>query len=156
LKLIAYRSRSRYEIIEDLRGKGFSPHIADRAAAELSERGWLDDDKLARDTVIQCQRANKGWSRIYAELRKRGIERELAEDNLCEYFDTGKENEAARRLLQKNLAACGSPPSESDIERAARRLSSRGFSPSAVANALHEVLHGSVTREEQGFLDTDS
>jgi SOS response regulatory protein OraA/RecX len=130
---------------------GFTPHIVETAVAELSERGWLDDGGLARDTVIQCQRANKGRSRVYAELRKRGIERELAEDSMCEYFDCEKENEAARQLFSKSIAACAYPPTDADIERAARRLSSRGFSPSAVANALHEAVHGSAIAGEQGF-----
>lgn len=156
LKLLAYRSRSRYEIISDLLDRGFSPHIVDRVVIELSDGDWLDDNKLARDIVIQCQRANKGRSRIYAEMRKRGIERELAEENLRDHFDPLKENEAASSLLAKNLAVCPHPPMEADIERAARRLSSRGFSPAAVANALDEIVHGSVTGMEQGFLDTDS
>jgi regulatory protein len=119
-----------------LRNKGFSLQVVEGVVEELEERGLLEDACLARDMVMNGQRANKSRSRIYADLRKRGIDRDIAEESLQSCFDPEKEREAATCLLQKSLYTSSSPPTEADIERAARRLSGRGFSPSAVLNAL--------------------
>lgn len=154
--MLARRSRSRQEIAIDLDGKGFTSQTIEDVIGELLERGWLDDEKLAGDIILGCQRANKGWSRIYADLSKRRIDRELIEESLSKYFDPEKECATAKYLVQKNLATCPSPPEKADIERAARRVSGRGFSPPSVASALDELVRGDTTGRKQGFLDTDS
>ena len=119
-----------------MRNKGFSLQVVEEVVEKLEEKGLLEDVCLAQDMVTGGQRANKSRSRIYADLRKRGIDRDIAEESLQSYFDPEKEREAAARLLHKSLYTSSSPPTEADIERAARRLSGRGFSPSAVSNAL--------------------
>ena len=79
LKMLSHRSRSRYEISADLREKGFSQEVINRVIEDLQDRGWLDDSELAHDIISYGQDRNKGWMRIYADLRRRGIERRIAE-----------------------------------------------------------------------------
>ena len=103
------------------------------------ERGWLDDEELARSIVHGGQKANKGWPRIYGDLRRRGITRELAEESLRNHFDYRKERESARRLLRDELGASPPLPGDGDMERAVRRMARRGFSPSAIAGAVDDL-----------------
>ena len=153
--MLAYRSRSLREIASDLAAKGFSAETIEEVTDELELKGLLDDEKLAQDIVLGGQKSDRGRSRIYADLRKRGIDRELAEESLEIHFDPEKECESAKYLVRRNLVSCRPPVSEDDIERAARRVSTRGFSPAAVASALHEIAGDEATGREQGFLDTD-
>jgi regulatory protein len=140
--MLSYRSRSCTEIKDDLCGKGFPAKTIDSIVSELAERGLIDDRLLARDLVASGQRARKSRSRIYADLRKRGFDREMTEEALATCFDPEMERRAAGETMRKLLHSGSSPPTEDDIERAARRLSSRGFTPSAVAQAIYDMRGG--------------
>ena len=91
--MLSYRSRSGFEIRGDLRKKGFSQEVINKVIEDLQERGWLDDRELAHDIISYGQDRNKGWMRIYADLRRRGIERSLAEESLERYYDVDKARE---------------------------------------------------------------
>jgi SOS response regulatory protein OraA/RecX len=154
--MLSYRSRSRQEIVSDLCDRGFSIDVVTGVVSELEEKGLVGDACLARDMVMSGQRSNKSRSRIYADLRKRGIAREIAEDSLFAYFDEDEECEAAARVLRKMLPETGLPPQDGEKERAARRLSGRGFPASAVAYALNDALIARHSPGESPFLDTYS
>ncbi len=142
LQMLSYRSRSRREIVADLAGRGCSTEIVEEVVSELEEKGLIGDAALAQDIVSGGQRAGKSRSRIYAVLRRRGISRETADEALEAHFDLDEECEAATREIRKMLPITSGPPGAEDLERAARRLSSRGFSAPAVARALKETASG--------------
>jgi regulatory protein len=140
LRMLAYRSRSCQEIAADLNGKGFCPEITMEVIHDLEEKGLVGDASLARDIVAAGQRCNKSRSRIYSDLRRRGIEREAAEESLDVYFDQEEECRAAARIMSRMLSSADSDSAGDDIEKAARKLSGRGFSGHAVAYALKDAL----------------
>ena len=139
-----------------MRRKGFSPDAIDVVVAELETKGLLGDALLARDLIESGQKASKSRSRVYADLRKRGIARELAEDSLNAYFDPEMEREAAVRLVRKTFDAAPVPLSRAEMESEGKRLSRRGFSPYAVSGALSHTPDNSGENGETAFLDTDS
>jgi regulatory protein len=153
--MLAYRSRSRQEIAADLGGKGFRAEIIDETIHELEEKGLIGDASLAHDIVMAGQRCNKSRSRIYSDMRRRGIEREAAEESLDAFFDQEEECKAAMLMMRRLLSSTASLPTADDIEKAARKLSGRGFSGNAVAHALREASSRlSDTPGESAFLDT--
>ncbi len=156
IKLLSCRSRTHYELAQRLRGKGFSEEVVEDVAAELVERGLLDDARLARDIVCNGQIANKSRSRIYSELRRRGISRELAEESIQSFFDPEREREAAALLLEKYLPLSPGSAAKGEIEKAVTRLSARGFSHSAIADVLSGIRDDGDYDHMSRFLDTDS
>jgi SOS response regulatory protein OraA/RecX len=154
--MLAYRSRSSSEIASDLREKGYTQDIVESVVADLLERDLLDDQALARDMVLLGQRADKGWAKILADLRKRGIGRNLAEESLQGYFDHDMERESVNRLARQCLSGCGSPPEETEVDRIARKICRKGFSPAMVISAIREMTRDGSGCSDGGFLDTDS
>lgn len=146
--MLSYRARSRQEIGSDLRRKGFAVDTVDAVVRELEEKGLICDTILARDIVSAGQGAGKSRSKIYADLRRRGIARETVEDSLEEYFDVDEECEAALREMRKLLRVASGQSRDEEIERAARRLSGRGFCTAAVARAMKESVGGAHTPDE--------
>ncbi|MBN2025862.1 MAG: RecX family transcriptional regulator [Actinobacteria bacterium] len=122
-----------------LREKGFSKEIVDDINTELEDKGLIDDSCLARDIIASGQRANRSRSRIYAELRRRGITREEAEESLDHGFDPERERKAAAELMYRNLSCLPGSANKSDIEKISRRLFRRGFSASAIAGAVEDM-----------------
>jgi SOS response regulatory protein OraA/RecX len=120
------------------------------------EQGLLDDARLAREVVAAGQRAGRGRSRIYTDLRKRGIEREQAEEILLECFDPEMERQAAVKFVLKQLDNCPHTPTETDMKRFARKASAKGFLSSSIVKALKEAEQEVATYSERGFLDTDN
>ncbi len=139
LNMLSYRSRSRHEIFSDLRGRGFSEEIAGGIVSELESKGLVCDVLLARDIISGGQRSGRSRARIYAELRRRGIDRQTIDESLHSCFDQEVECEAAARLLSGMIAEGQTSRADFDLERAARRLSGRGFSPAAITYALGHV-----------------
>ena len=156
LKMLSYRSRSGYEITADLREKGFSQEVINRVIDDLMERGWLDDRELAHDIISYGQDKNKGWMRIYADLRRRGIERSLAEESLERYYDDDEARESLRWLVQENLSAYSSPPCKTEMDAIIRRISRQGFLPLAVKDKISDLSRDKGWEEiHAGLLDSD-
>ncbi len=156
VKLLSYRSRTRQEIVSGLCGKGFPPRVAEDVAEELAAKGLLDDARLSRDMIESCQDAGRSRSRTYADLRRRGIGRETAEESLRAFFDPEREREAAFAMLRKSLSGRLASFPEPDMESAARKLCRSGFSASVVANAINRMKGEVSGLLEAPFLDTDT
>lgn len=156
IKMLSYRSRTYCELVEGLRRKGIPENIVVGVAAELEDRGLLDDSRLARDIVCGGQTAGKSRSRIYSEMRRRGIAREVAEESMRIFFDAEREREEVYRLLLSSLPFPPVSAGKGDIQKAARRLSARGFSASAIADVIGDIQDGGSGAGMLRFLDTDS
>lgn len=154
LAMLSRRSRSREEIVRDLSGKGYEDCVVESVVSGLETRNLLDDVSLSRDIVRECQRNGKSRSRIYAELRRRGIGREQSEESMKSYFDPSLEEKAALRLMRGMIGGHACALDDKELRKAARRLCARGFSISAVSNALDLVRNGAYRNGKEPFLDT--
>lgn len=136
---MAYRSQSSLEITSDLSEKGFPVDIVSRVIEELLDRGLLDNAALARDIILLDQRMNRGRARIYADLRKRGIERSLAEESLDEFYDIEMERKSIVHLLRQITLHGASDLDESQLNKITRKVSGRGFPPGIVRDMIREM-----------------
>ncbi len=155
LGVLSRRSRSREEMARALGAKGYAEDVVEGVIVELESRRLLDDAALSRDIVREGQRRDRGRARVYADLRRRGIARELCEECLATHFDPSLEEAAALRRLGALLGACGQPRDEEELRKAARKLSARGFSPSAVRGAIACAENGALHDGAGTFLDTE-
>jgi regulatory protein len=80
LKLVARRDHFRAELVEKLRRKGFDEGEIGTAIARLDELALLDDEALAQ-RFVEFRSVDRGWGprRLEMELRKRGVDGNLAE-----------------------------------------------------------------------------
>ncbi|MCG9894508.1 MAG: recombination regulator RecX [Fimbriimonadaceae bacterium] len=123
--LLKRRDRSCYEVREALERAGHPPEEIAAALARLSERGYLNDARLAESEAERLR--GKGWGplRVAAEMQKRGLPP-------VEF--QGDEAEDARLALEEAGRISQGPA------RAARWLLSRGFNQEAVERVVSELF----------------
>ncbi len=83
LALLTRRERSRDELIRALIARGTSPDDAETMVAQLSERGWQDDDRFAGALARTRAAAGYGPERIRYELSRHGIDELASADALA-------------------------------------------------------------------------
>ncbi|WP_445257240.1 regulatory protein RecX [Nocardioides aurantiacus] len=112
------RARTRSELADKLASKGVPDDVGHRLLDRFEEVGLVDDAAFAREWVEQRQRG-KGLARraLAQELRRKGVEDEVAQEAL-EEVDADTEEESARRLVRAKLRSV----SALDRDRATRRL----------------------------------
>lgn len=141
LEMLSYRSRSHKEVAKDLEKREFEPEVIEEVLQQLHRYGYLDDLKLALNIIERCQEANKGWARIYSEMRRKGIDRETAEESLERHYDEDKAEDSLFFLVEESLSGFTDYPLESEVEAIARKLNRRGFPPSSTRNAVYRVVN---------------
>ncbi len=151
LRLLTVRARSRRELGRRLRRKDFPASVVDPCLDELEAQGLLDDDAFARAVVRDRVRLSpRGPGRLLQELRKHGVDDDVADAALAEVFAEEEVSvhelarEAAlgwlRRQSASVAAALALDERTDERERARRRLhgylARRGFNGSAAMEGL--------------------
>jgi regulatory protein len=160
MRLIETRPRSIAELRQRLRVKRCSDPAIDHAIARLSDLGLLDDAAFSR-TWVENRRAfrPRGSLALRAELRRKGVARELIDAALAEEDDAedGADQEAARALALARSALrryAASPDRFSFQRRLGAYLQRRGFSLDTIRPILDqlwaEVQAGKDCAEEEG------
>ncbi len=103
LDALTGQARSRKELSDKLAKKLVPVEIAERLLDRFEEVGLIDDEAFARLWVSHRQ-PGKGLARraLAQELRRKGVDDEVAREVLDE-VDPADEEEAARRLVRKKL-----------------------------------------------------
>lgn len=123
---VSYLERSEYssELLKrKLKQKGHSPNVIQKALDYVQFRGWLSNERYAgaflrNRSISRCE----GRSRLLAELQHRGINREIAEKALDEFFEQKSETQLLAKAVAK-LKKRGKTPEQ--IQQSLIRL---GFS----------------------------
>lgn len=128
---LSYRALSAQALREKLTDKGYPEEAAEYAVAWLSERGLLNDGKLAESVVRSYERRGYGQMRIRQELKKRGIERDCADEAL-DAFEADVDKMTV--LLDKRLR--GDLTDRKEIDKAVAALQRRGYRWEDIREAL--------------------
>ena len=124
LRLLEFRAHSLWELRRKLADAGAAPEDIDRVAEFVCEYRLVDDEAYAERLASDLARLKKfGRHRIFAELSRRGIDREIIENTL-ENLDTD-EREALVPLMIKKL---GGDFDRKSRDRAFRYFAARGYS----------------------------
>lgn len=110
LRALDSRPRSTYELRDKLRRKEFAPEVIERAIERLDTLGLVDDASFARRWVENRQYMKpRGKGALRDELRRKGIEREIADAVLGDEELVGDQAEQAmavgRSALHKYASA---------------------------------------------------
>lgn len=116
------------QVMKKLVAKGASPGSAEAVCARLKDSGMIDDARYCE--LFVSTHPDLGFARLRMELLKRGVEIGLVEE--CLVLDPGAETDRAVALA---LGWSGF----ADARKIAGRLSRRGFSSSAISEAVRRA-----------------
>lgn len=131
---LARREHSRAELAKKLSAHGTQEEI-DSVLNSLQDVKLLSDQRFAA-AFIRSRAERFGVGRLRQELRQRGVEGELAEQEL-KTEDLPAEIERARVVWQKKFD--GQPADVREWAKQARFLQSRGFSSDIIRRVLKET-----------------
>jgi regulatory protein len=138
-RFLSYGSRSVNEVRRYLCDKGLSD-FQDTVIERLTNAGLLDDECLVESWILQrADLKSLGRIRIRVELLKKGIDPQLINSKLDQFYDPEMEklralNAASRRINQlKDLAP------ETVNRRIYSYLKNKGFEDSAIREAIERI-----------------
>jgi regulatory protein len=134
LHFLGYRARSRSEVRDRLRRYGYGEDTVGAVIGRLEELGYLDDEEFAR-TVVREKARRYGPRRVSADLRRSGVDAELAQDIVEEEFAERSEVEAARSVAARRYNRRGS---DAEARRVYGFLMRRGYSADVCAEVARE------------------
>ena len=152
LRLLADRARTRQELAQALRRKGVPDDAAGTVLERFDEVGLIDDAAFAGQWV-RSRHNNKGLARraIAMELRRKGVDEEVAGEALAE-VDTESEENRARQLVDRKLRTVPADTPE-QRKKAAQRLvgmlARKGYGGGVAYRVVREALaaHGADVDE---------
>jgi regulatory protein len=153
LRLLTSAPRTRAQLAAALRRRRVPDEIAESVLARFAEVGLIDDAAFAR-AWVESRHHSRGLARraLAAELRQRGIadgEVRAAVDSL------GPQDEmaAARRLVQKRMAATRGRPLPTRARQLLGMLARKGYSAGLAAQVVREALEQEEADDPDARLD---
>lgn len=140
LVLLGYRARTRSELRFRLARKGFDAALVEETLETLERSGLVDDEEFTR-SWIEARTGSRpmGPARIAAELRQKGVDRELVEEGL-QALDRDRILDLALTVGRQKAEQLRGE----DLRAARRKLGNtllrRGFSWDICARVLDIVL----------------
>jgi regulatory protein len=129
LGYLGYRARSEKEVRDRLLRYGHGEEVVESVVGRLGELGYLDDEDFAR-TVAREKARRYGPRRVLGDLRKSGVDAELARDVVDEEFAGRSEMEEARSVAAQRYNRGGS---DAQARRVYGFLVRRGYSSEVCA-----------------------
>ncbi|WP_240746667.1 regulatory protein RecX [Cryptosporangium phraense] len=140
LRLLTTRPRTRSELATALAKRNIPAEAADAVLDRFGEVGLIDDAAFARAWVETRQRGRGlGRSALAGELRKKGVDREIVQEAL-DQIDPSDDLDAARRLVEKKLAATRGQPADKRARRLVGMLARRGHPAGVAYRVVREAL----------------
>ena len=127
LSILGYRARAKGELHERLVRAGYAGETAAIVVTRLEELGYLDDEKFARNLAGDQANKKYGPRRILDNLRRVGVDEEIAREAVNEQFVERSEYQtaltAARRRYNTEEKGC-----DAQVRRVYGFLMRRGYS----------------------------
>lgn len=125
LSFLGYRPRSRVEVVQNLRAKGYDEAVIEQVVAQLVQQNYVDDAAFSQFWVENREQFRPRSARaIRHELQQKGVERSLIDDALANL----DEDEAAWAAVEPKLARWQGLGEAAFEQKIAGFLARRGFS----------------------------
>ncbi len=137
LRILTGRDHSRYELVQKLKQRGFSPDIIEKVVLECQRLDYVDDNRTSRVYIRQLMRKGYGAKRIRLELKRKGLSERPDQGVISQMISDIDELEVAGRIFKKNIKRF-----EREIDPRKRKnkiyrfLLARGFSAETIGNLL--------------------
>lgn len=150
LRQLAAAPRSRAELARAMARKGVPAEVAERVLDRFTEVGLVDDAAYAEMLVRSKQSSRRLARRALAEeLRRRGVDQEVAADALAQVSDEDEE-QAARELVAKRLRGMAGLEPAVQRRRLAGALARKGYSGAVAMRVIGAALEADPA---DGLLD---
>lgn len=140
IKIIERSYKTEKEIRDKLKQKGYEEKQINKSIEFLKEYNFLNDNTYAK-AFIKDKLASKGTQKIKYDLMKKGISKEIIEENLLK-VDKNEEKEVALNLARKKYESIRK--NESDNYKLSgklyRFLISRGYGYNLVKDIVKEIM----------------
>ena len=137
IRYLAYRDRSRHEIICYLKKKNFSSNAVDKTLVFLENNNYIDDQRFATQFgKFRIENKKIGKLRLEQELKIKGITKTIVANTLSSLYEKYNEKEMAMSCAKKKLLSSSSSDPEKERSRLARFLNRKGFP----TNIVYEVV----------------
>jgi regulatory protein len=137
LRYLTYRARSRKEVVDYLKKKGYSAVLIEKTVKKIEEFGYIDDDKFTREYINYRKSKGQGINRVRYELKQKGIDRDLLEEKIEEMFDYEEDLARAKELLDRRRNTTGREEHrESSFSKEVSFLKRRGFQDGVILDAV--------------------
>ncbi|OUZ07956.1 hypothetical protein BHE97_14740 [Aeromicrobium sp. PE09-221] len=143
------RDRSRSDLAGAMAKKGVPEEVAVVVLDRLEAAGLIDDERFARMWVESRQRV-KGLARpaLAVELRRHGIDDELARMVLDDQVRDEDEREVARRLVRGRISRLRGLDAQVQVRRLASLLARKGYPSSMAFEVVREELAADIEHSE--------
>lgn len=141
LRLLTLAPRTRAQLADALRKRGIPDEAADEVLGRFQEVGLIDDAAFAR-AWVESRHYSRGLAgrALSAELRQRGVASDEIRAAIDDQLGPDAEVSAARRLVDRKLAATQRLPSEQRVRRLAGMLARKGYPAGLAFRVIREAL----------------
>lgn len=138
--LLAIRPRSKDELRQALRRKGFDEETREVMLGKLDHAGLVDDAAFA-ESWVRSRHTHQGLARraLVAELRRKGVDDEVAAQAADEVGQDCEE-QRARDLVRKRLRTMGNVDEQTAIRRLLGMLGRKGYPQGLAYSVIRDEL----------------
>lgn len=139
LDILAFGDNTKSALTVKLRKRGFDRYLSEDAAEYIAELGYINEAQMLERAVEQLANVKLyGPSRIKNELYKKGISREVLDENLAECLEKVDFEENLLKLVRRkcDLDAVSDRNYREKFYAAMYRL---GYSPSQTRDAIKRI-----------------
>ncbi len=149
-QLLSIRMRSRRELTDRLRRRGFPDSLIDEVLTKLENAGLVDDARFAEAWVMgRIALRPSGAVRLRRELWQKGVAREVVDQTLSAALSPLDEEELAMRVAQARRQRYRTLPPRIAARRLAAVLHRRGFAAGVTASVIRQTLGQSIGTVEE-------
>ncbi|MEU6644154.1 regulatory protein RecX [Saccharomonospora sp. NPDC046836] len=138
--LLAARPRTKDELRQALRRKGFDEQTRETLLGKLDDAGLVDDAAFA-EMWVRSRHTYQGLSKraLVAELKRKGVDGDVALEAAGE-IDRDAEEERARQLVRKKLRSLGDVDEQTATRRLLGVLARKGYPQGLSYTVVREEL----------------
>ena len=140
LRRLTASARTRYELAEDLKDRGFPADVTAGVLDRFEEVGLVNDAEFA-ELWVATRHRNRGTARsvLRKELRSKGVSDELAESALT-VISSEDELVRARKLIERKLISLRSASRDQSQRRLVAYLLRRGYQGGVAFAVVSQAL----------------
>ncbi|MDQ3965865.1 MAG: recombination regulator RecX [Actinomycetota bacterium] len=136
LGILSYRARAKGELRKRLVRAGYAEETVGAVVVRLEELGYLDDEEFARNLAREEARKKYGPRRILGDLRRAGVDEEVARETVEEEFAERSEYETALAIARQRYNT--GEGSDAQARRVYGFLMRRGYSSGVCAEVARK------------------
>ena len=138
-RLLKIRLRSEQEIRDKLKLKHFPAKVIEETIGYFQDLTLIDDRQFAQNWIASRLKKPFGTHRIRLELKTKGIDKDILEDELKKATLECPEFDIVMQLAQKQGSKYRDAPKEKIQQRLYQYLLRRGFSTATVMKVIKKL-----------------